>query len=93
MEADDAGRALALAASGGEVTEGAVGAGAGMVAFGYKGGIGTASRVAEGGAVVGVLLLANFGCREDLRVDGVPVGPELLEGQPTGPRAPAGAAS
>ena len=62
-----------------------------MVAFGYKGGIGTASRVAEGGAVVGVLLLANFGSREELRVDGVPVG-RLLDGEPTGPRAP-GAAS
>ena len=56
---------------------GAVGAGAGMVTFGYKGGIGTASRVAEGGAIVGVLLLTNFGSREDLRVDGVPVGPLL----------------
>ncbi len=89
VEADDAGRALALAATGGEIAEGAVGAGAGMVAFGYKGGIGTASRVAEGGAVVGVLLLANFGSREDLRVDGVPVG-RLLEGDPSGPRAPSG---
>ena len=81
--------ALALAATGGEIAEGAVGAGAGMVAFGYKGGIGTASRVAEGGAVVGVLLLANFGSREDLRVDGVPAG-RLLEGDPSGPRAPSG---
>ena len=89
VEADDAGRALALAGAGGQVTEGAVGAGAGMVAFGYKGGIGTASRVAEGGALVGVLLLSNFGSREDLRVDGVPVGP-LLPGPATGPRAPAG---
>jgi D-aminopeptidase len=89
VEAGDAGRALAVATAGGEITEGAVGAGAGMVAFGYKGGIGTASRVAEGGALVGVLLLANFGDREDLRVDGVPVG-RLLGGQPPGPRAPAG---
>jgi D-aminopeptidase len=89
VEADDAGRALALASAGGEVAEGAVGAGAGMVAFGYKGGIGTASRVAEGAARVGVLLLANFGSREDLRVAGVPVGRQL-PGQPAGPRTPAG---
>ena len=89
VEAEDAGRALALASEGGEIAEGAVGAGAGMVSFGYKGGIGTASRVAEGGALVGVLLLSNFGSREDLRVDGVPVGP-LLPGPATGPRAPAG---
>jgi D-aminopeptidase len=87
--AEDARRALALASPGAEVAEGAVGAGAGMVAFGYKGGIGTASRVAEGGARVGVLLLANFGSRADLRVDGLPVG-RLLPGQPAGPRAPAG---
>jgi D-aminopeptidase len=89
VEADDAGRALALASADGDAAEGAVGAGAGMVAFGYKGGIGTASRVVEGGTLVGVLLLSNFGSREDLRVDGVPVGP-LLPGPPTGPRAPAG---
>ena len=89
VEADDAGRALELATPGGSVAEGAVGAGAGMVTFGYKGGIGTASRVADGGAIVGVLLLTNFGSREDLHVDGVPVGP-LLPGPATGPRAPAG---
>jgi D-aminopeptidase len=89
VAAEDAGRALALALPGSDVAEGAVGAGAGMVAFGYKGGIGTASRVTTGGARVGVLLLANFGSREDLRVDGVPVG-RLLPGQRAGPRAPAG---
>src|SRR5262245_3138142 len=44
VEGDDAGRALAGAA-GGAVAEGAVGAGTGMVTFGFKGGIGTASRV------------------------------------------------
>jgi hypothetical protein len=86
VEPDDAGRALTLASAAGEVVEGAVGAGAGMVAFGYKGGIGTASRVVESGARVGVLLLANFGSREDLRVAGVPVG-RLLPGQATRPRA------
>jgi D-aminopeptidase len=71
VEAADAGRALAAAS--GEAAQGAVGAGTGMICFDYKGGIGTASREAAGGRV-GVLVLANFGAREDLRVDGVPVG-------------------
>jgi D-aminopeptidase len=57
------------------VAEGAVGAGTGMVCFEFKGGIGTASRLAIGaGATVGVLLLTNFGSRERLTIDGVPVG-------------------
>ncbi|TFJ91906.1 P1 family peptidase [Lentibacillus salicampi] len=51
-------------ASGGQVEEGAVGAGKGMVCFGYKGGIGTASRVVEG-YTMGCLVLSNFGKRED----------------------------
>ena len=70
-------------ATGGAVEEGAVGAGTGMVAFGFKGGIGTASRVtpdALGGWTVGVLVLANFGRRDQLRVDGVPVGEVLGRG-------------
>jgi D-aminopeptidase len=71
---EDAGRALE-AASPGPVPEGAVGAGTGMISFGYKGGIGTASRlVPELGATLGVLVLANFGIRRELVVDGVPVG-------------------
>jgi len=77
VDAADAGRALA-AARGGPVAEGAVGAGTGMVCFGWKGGIGTASRVIPAaGASVGVLVLANFGSAPDLRVDGVPVGRAL----------------
>jgi D-aminopeptidase len=71
VEAADAGRALAAATA--EVAQGAVGAGTGMVCFDYKGGIGSASRRSVG-AVVGALVLANFGSRDDLRVDGVPVG-------------------
>lgn len=69
-------RALAAATSG-AVPEGTVGAGTGMSAFGFKGGIGTASRrVPEevGGWVVGVLVLANFGSKRQLMIDGVPVG-------------------
>lgn len=70
-------RALA-AARGGAVAEGSVGAGTGTSALGWKGGIGTASRVlpeALGGWTVGALVQSNFGGL--LRIDGVPVG-ELL---------------
>jgi D-aminopeptidase len=67
------------AAGGGAPDEGAVGAGTGMSCLGFKGGIGTASRVTPSGHVVGVLLLSNFGRRERLTVDGVPVG-RLLGG-------------
>ncbi|TMN22805.1 DmpA family aminopeptidase [Lentibacillus cibarius] len=51
-------------ASVGPVEEGAVGAGKGMVCFGYKGGIGTSSRIVEG-YTVGCLVLSNFGKREE----------------------------
>jgi D-aminopeptidase len=61
------------AASNEPPAEGAVGAGRGMMCFGWKGGIGTASR-RVGEFVVGALVLANFGSRRDLVVDGVPVG-------------------
>src|SRR5690606_32437405 len=65
----------ALAEAGtGPVVEGAVGAGAGTVAFGWKGGIGTSSRVlppADGGWTVGVLVQSNYGGH--LTVAGVPV--------------------
>jgi D-aminopeptidase len=57
-------------ASDGPVREGAVGAGTGTVCFEFKGGIGTASRIAAG-YVVGVLVQTNFG--GDLLIDGVPV--------------------
>jgi D-aminopeptidase len=67
-------------ASDGPVAEGNVGGGTGMRLFGFKGGIGTASRVVElDGAryTVGVLIQGNYGQRADLIVDGVPVGREL----------------
>jgi D-aminopeptidase len=66
------------AAETGPVAEGNVGAGAGTVAFGFKGGIGTSSRTlpaALGGFVVGVLVQSNFG--GVLSVDGVRVGEAL----------------
>lgn len=62
------------AAHGGPVDEGAVGAGAGTVAFGFKGGIGTSSRVVSG-YTVGVLVQSNYG--GDLMIAGIPVGREL----------------
>jgi D-aminopeptidase len=60
--------------------QGAVGAGAGMSCFDWKGGIGSSSRRA-GDYTVGVLLLTNFGTRDQLRVDGVPIG-RLLDERP-----------
>jgi D-aminopeptidase len=65
-------------ATDGPVEEGAVGAGAGTVAFGWKGGIGTSSRVLPeqlGGYTVGVLVQTNFG--GILQMGGAPVGLEL----------------
>src|SRR5919205_891302 len=65
-------------ARGGEVEEGSVGAGTGTIAFGFKGGIGTASRVVPrkfGGYTVGVLVQTNFG--GVLTMNGAPVGREL----------------
>jgi D-aminopeptidase len=67
--------ALASAADG-PVAEGAVGAGTGVVCHGFKGGIGTSSRVV-GRFAVGVLVQANHGRRQRLQIDGVPVGAEL----------------
>ncbi|HEX8285059.1 MAG TPA: P1 family peptidase [Pyrinomonadaceae bacterium] len=69
-------------AKGGAVAEGNVGGGTGMVAHGFKGGTGTASRVlaaAEGGYTVGVLVQANYGRRDLLRIAGVPVGKEMTD--------------
>jgi len=64
-------------ARGGPVEEGNVGGGTGMMTCGFKGGIGTSSRRLPdemGGYTLGVLVMSNFGLREDLRVDGIPVG-------------------
>jgi D-aminopeptidase len=71
-------RAAIRNASGGAVEEGSVGAGTGTVAFGFKGGIGTASRrlpASLGGHTVGVLVQSNFG--GVLTINGAPVGREL----------------
>lgn len=64
-------------AAGGIVAEGNVGGGTGMTCHGFKGGIGTSSRLVEidnETYTVGVLVQSNYGSREDFRVEGVPVG-------------------
>ena len=79
------------AATDGPVTEGNVGGGTGMVCHEFKGGIGTASRVvdqAAGGWTVGVLVQANYGRRDWLRVDGVPVGEAIPAAEVPTPRDP-----
>lgn len=94
---DDVFHAIQSAKSG-PVEEGAVGAGTGTIAFGWKGGIGTSSRtipnvMAEGGGyTVGVLVQTNFG--GILTINGAPVGQELgqyyLKSSVVGRRSPAG---
>lgn len=63
-----------------DVVEGAVGAGTGMSCYDFKGGIGTSSRVVVLDDIkytIGALVLSNHGDREELRIDGVPVGMNL----------------
>jgi D-aminopeptidase len=68
------------AAKSGPVPEGNVGGGTGMLTGRFKGGIGTSSRTVPVSAetfTVGVLVQSNFGSRDDLTIDGVPVGREI----------------
>jgi D-aminopeptidase len=84
--------AAARASAGGPApAEGAVGSGTGMSCLGFKGGIGSASRLTPSGHVVGVLVMSNFGERRRLTVDGVPVGRRLLpaQGREAGTASPA----
>ena len=72
-------------ATDGPVPEGCVGGGTGMRCYGFKAGIGTASRVLpeeRGGWTIGVLVNANGGRRHQLRIDGVPVGREITGSPP-----------
>lgn len=81
VHAEDVSRMLDNATTG-NFARGSVGAGTGMHAFGFKGGIGSASRVlpkALGGYTVGVLVNVNTGAREELLVDGVHVGEALRD--------------
>lgn len=98
VDRGDVARAWAAAdasvGSGQPPAEGAVGSGTGMSCLGFKGGIGTASRVTDGGHTVGVLLMTNFGQREQLVVAGVPVGRLIASvgaaSDPRDPKPPAG---
>jgi D-aminopeptidase len=84
------------AAEDGPVAEGNVGGGTGMKAFGFKAGIGTASRMVgdeHGGYTVGALVQANFGMRPRLMVDGVPVGREIPLTEVPGPDTGSGGSS
>lgn len=66
----------------GNVEEGNVGGGTGMICFEFKGGIGTSSRIVEtecGTFTVGTLVQTNFGRRQDLKVNGIPVG-QMISG-------------
>jgi D-aminopeptidase len=77
----DVWRALDSAA-GGPVAEGAAGGGTGMICHGFKGGTGTSSRKVEnefGSFLVGVLVQTNYGTRKEMRLGGIPIGPELLD--------------
>jgi L-aminopeptidase/D-esterase-like protein len=70
----------------GPVLEGNVGGGTGMRVHRFKGGIGSSSRKLskqDGGYAVGVLVQANYGKREQLRIAGVPVGEEITDLMPT----------
>lgn len=87
VRAEHVDQALAAAASG-PVAEGGVGGGTGMICHEFKGGIGTASRVvdaADGGWTVGALVQANYGSRELLRIDGVPVGQHIPKSEVPSP--------
>jgi D-aminopeptidase len=85
-------------AQGGQVAQGSVGGGTGMICHGFKGGIGTASRRlagGDGGHTVGVLVQANHGRRERLCIDGAPVGRAIGPDEvplPEPPGLPAGRA-
>jgi len=81
VKKEDVFKALDNAKSG-SVDEGGVGGGTGMMCYGFKGGIGTSSRIIDkiiGGYTVGVLVQANHGRRVQLNIAGVPVGKELLD--------------
>ncbi|MFO1540052.1 MAG: P1 family peptidase [Chloroflexota bacterium] len=85
-------RAAFDAAGAGPVAEGNVGGGTGMICHRFKGGIGTASRrlaAEDGGFTVGVLVQANYGDRERLAIDGIPVGREIPVAEVPDPWLPA----
>ncbi len=69
-------------AKGGQIAEGNIGGGTGMMCLGFKGGTGTSSRmvqIKDSTYTVGVLVQANFGRRNSLKIAGVPIGMELKD--------------
>ncbi|HEY2619576.1 MAG TPA: P1 family peptidase [Acetobacteraceae bacterium] len=75
----------------GPIAEGNVGGGTGMICHEFKGGTGTASRIVQGAGetlTVGALVQANYGARDLLRIDGVPVGREIGTGIVPSPHRP-----
>lgn len=79
-------------ANGGPVEEGCVGSGTGMILYGYKGGIGTSSRVVTAGGAtytIGALVMTNFGRHHRLTIAGVPVGKHLPHPRMTKPQTEA----
>ncbi|KAK5064786.1 hypothetical protein LTR84_000620 [Exophiala bonariae] len=93
IDRDSVNEALSAALSQKEVQEGNYGGGTGMISHGYKGGTGTSSRVLPGyerDYTLGVLVQANYGKKDDLRIGNVPVGALLAEPKPSDPPLPAG---
>jgi D-aminopeptidase len=81
VKKEDVYKALDNAKSG-QVAEGGVGGGTGMICYGFKGGIGTASRLLSkeaGGYTIGILVQANHGSRSQLTIAGVQVGKQLTD--------------
>lgn len=74
------------AARPGPVPEGAVGAGTGSICYGFKGGIGTASRMIAGPFTLGVLVQANCGLKHQLLISGCPIGRELARDVSSAPK-------
>jgi len=84
------------AARGGPVDEGSVGGGTGMNCYGYKGGSGTASRIATVAGeryTVGAFLQCNFGARGELTIAGTRLGEALADDDPVGDWVPPGGGS
>lgn len=93
IDRDAVNEAISAAFQQNEVQEGNHGGGTGMISHGYKGGTGTSSRILPGhdrDYTLGVLVQANYGKKEDLRIGNVPVGALLTEQRASGPPLPAG---
>lgn len=90
IDRDVVNEAIAAAFTQTEVQEGNHGGGTAMISHGYKGGTGTSSRVIPGNDrdyTLGVLVQANYGKKEDLRIGNVPVGVLLTNAKTSGPLA------